>query len=325
MPIFPRVTQGRVDQNLTNVLLAYKNARFYADLIFPTVGGLKDDSGLIPKMGKSHLRQFAAKRGLWDETEHRISFEIDSSDRYAIDYFDLDSYLPDRLIKQWKLPFDAHNAAQMTLIDSLKLSRDIAVAEILTNKAVITNNQDFTSTATRRYDNAASTPLKDIEDAIDGVRLKTGRPANALTIEKSVANALRRHADFKNLAIARLNGGATVAEALSESGLIALLKGQFEGLEYVTILDNVKMTTKKGQTEVLGAVWNPDIVAYYRPSVPALMTPSFGYSFQLDGEVLRTVIRREPKSDKGDLVEVDWAYQDKIVDADAAYLLKKCV
>lgn len=323
--IFPKVTQGRVDQNLTNVLLAYTNPAYFADRIFPTVGGLSDDSGFIPKFGRAHLRQYSAKRALWDETEHRISFELDTSETYKIDYFDLDTYIPDRLIQQWKMPFDAHAAAQTTVIEALKLSRDIAVASMLTSKTILTNNLDLTSNTARKYITAGtSTPLKDISDAIRAVFLKTGRKANVLTVQGKVADALRQHADIKAIAVAYVQGGVQANAALSEEGLVTTLKAWFK-LDDVIIVDGIKETAKKGQTSSIGSVWGEDIVAFYRPATPSLMVPSFGYSFQLDGEVLRTVVRREPKADKGDLVEVDWAYQDKIVDADAAYLIKGCV
>lgn len=318
----PKVNQGRVDQQLTNVLLAYTNPNYFADMIFPVVGGLKDDNGIIPSMGKAHLRTYVSKRSVSDEGDHRIDFQIDNTQKYAIDYYDLSVYLAQRIIDQMRSPFDARNGAQFTCIEGLKLEREIAVAASLTSTTILTNNQDFTSTTARQYQTAStSTPLTDIGDAVEGVFLKTGRQANKLIIESRVANALRRHADIKAIAIAGLNGGKSKITELSESGLVETLKSWFN-LEQVIIVKGVKVTSKEGQTVTMGRIWNPDIVAYYCPSVPALMAPSFGYSFQLAGENLRTIVR-EVKH--GEEVEVDWAYQDMIVDADAAYLLKGCV
>jgi len=39
---------------------------------------------------------------------------------------------------------------------------------------------------------------------------------------------------------------------------------------------------------------------------------------------MRAVTRRH-QNDKGDLMEVQWAYQDKILDTNAAYLIKDAV
>lgn len=321
--MMPTVTNGRVDQRLTNVLLAYTNPAYFADRIFPVVGGLKDDTGLIPTFGKSHLRQYSSKRSLYDESQHRVDFQINTDKTYRIDYCDLSVYVPDRLKEQMRSPFDAHSAANLTAIEALKLEREIAVAALMTSTTVLTNNTDLTSTAARHYDQTTSTPLKDIETAVEGVFLKTGRQANKLTIERSVANALRSHADIKAISIAKINGGKGTQPSLSKDGLVETLKSWFN-LEDVIIVQNVMLTSKEGQTDVLGTVWGKDIVAYYCPSAPSIMTPSFGYSFQLQDYNLRSVIRRAV-SDKGDEVEAMWGYQDNVVDADAAYLVKGCL
>jgi hypothetical protein len=324
MSLFPQVTQGRVDQNLTNVLLAYTNKRFVADRIFPTVGGLSDDSGLIPKMGKANLRQYAAKRELWDDTDHRVTFSIDTSDRYAIEYFDLSTMIPDRIMKQWKLPFDAHLAAQNNIIENLKLIREAAVADALTSTAVMTNNLDFTSTAARQWSTATtSTPLADIQAAKDSVFSKTGMEANRIILERKAANTLRNHAEIKAIAYASLASTGNKKAEISIDGLVEILKAHFN-FEDVIITQAVRVSSKEGQTETLGVVWGPDCVVYYAPSVPGLMTPSFGYSFQLADEVMRSVVRRAP-SDKGDVVEVSEAHQDKIIDVNAGFLIKGVV
>jgi hypothetical protein len=321
--MMPKVTNGRVDQMLTNVALAYTNPNYYADLIFPVVPGLKDDSGDIPQLGNAHLRTYATKRGVYDEGEHRLAFEYSHDQKYNIEYYDLAAYVPDRIAEQSRLPFDVHNAAQFTVLEALKLEREIAAAAALTSTAIITNNQDFTSTSARQYTAGTSTPLKDISDALASVFTKTGREANTLTIERRVANALRAHAEIKAIAIAGLMGGKSKLTELSEAGLVETLKSWFN-LENVIIVKGIKVTSKEGQTETTGNTWNPDIVAFYRPAAPTIFAPSFGYSFQLAGYDKRTVVRRN-KSDKGDDVEVMWGYQDMIVDANAAYLLKGCV
>jgi len=98
--MFPKLSNGRVDPILTKILLAYTNPQYYADRILPTVPGLKEESGVIPKMGNSHLRVYSSKRSLYDEGDHRITFTVSTDDTYKIDYYDLENYVPDRLQKQ---------------------------------------------------------------------------------------------------------------------------------------------------------------------------------------------------------------------------------
>ena len=88
---------------------------------------------------------------------------------------------------------------------------------------------------------------------------------------------------------------------------------------------SIRVTSKEGQTETKGSVWGDDVVIFHRAASPSLFAPSFGYSFQLANRNRRTVVRRDPMSDQGDLVRVDWAYQDKILDTNCGYLIKSAV
>ena len=177
------------------------------------------------------------------------------------------------------------------------------------------------SLGTDQFTDPTSDPIGRIDTAREAVFAATGRYPNVISVEHRVANALRRHPAILDIAKAKLNGGAASTGALSEGGLVETLKAWFN-FDDVIIPRGVKITSKEGQTETKGAVWNKDIVVFYRPSGPSLFTPSFGYSFQLSGYNLRSVVRREPVADKGDEVEVMWAYQDKVLDTNSAYLIK---
>lgn len=319
---FPRLSSGRVDPQLTNILLAYTNPQFLADQILPTVPDLKEESGKIARMGNAHLRQYSAKRSLYDTSDHQIEFTIDNDNAYAIDYFDLAAYVPDRLQGQLQLPFNALNAAQMTVMDGMKLQREIALAAAMTSTSVITQNTTLSGTS-KYSDPTNSNPDSDFDTARDAVQAGIGREANAIYLSRKVLNALRRHPFMLEISKSALAGGAPKNNVLSEGGLIETLKSWYE-LEYVFVGRTIKVTSQEGQTETKGAVWGDDVVFFYRTPSPSLFAPSFGYSFQLAGQNLQTRVRRHV-SDKGDLVEVLWAYQDKILDTNAAYLIKNAV
>ena len=320
--MFPKVTNGRVDPQLTNVLLAYKNPHFIAGEILPTVPNLKDESGKVPEMGQSHLHQYSTKRDLYDESEHRVNFTIDNSKSYNIDYFDLSSYIPDRLQNQLQKPFNARNAAQFTVAQGLMLERETALANAMTSTSVLTQNQTL-SGSSKYTDTVNSTPEADFDTARDSVHSNTGMEANAVLMSRAVMNTLRRHPWFLEIALRSLSGGSGKPKALNESAFVETLKAWFD-LDYVFIGKPIKITSREGQTVTKGNVWGDDVVFFHRPTSPQLFTPSFGYSFQLAGKNLRTVVRRH-QQDKGDIVEVDWAYEDKILDPLAAYLIKSAI
>ena len=319
---FPKVENGRVDPQLTNVLLAYTNSDFVAEKIMPTVPNLKDESGVIPRLGNSHLRVYSSKRSLYDTGEHRINYTLDNDLTYKIDYYDLDAYVPDRLQEQLQKPFDAKNAAQKTVMDALMLEREAGLAAMLTDVTVVTNNTTL-SGSDQYTDTVNSDPQGDFDTARTTIFDAIGREANYCLMNRKVANTLRRHPFFTERAIAMLGGKATKDGSLSMSAFIETMKAEFD-LEEVIIGKSIYVSSKEGQTETKAQVWGNDVVFFYRPSAPSLYTPSFGYSFQLTGYNKQTRTRRHT-SDFGDVVVCLWAYQDKILDTDAAYLIKDAV
>lgn len=321
--MFPKVEDGRVDPLLTNILLADMNPSYLADEILPTVPNLKNESGIIPGVDNAHLRVYRSKRSLYDTGQHRVNFEINKDNRYDIEYFDLEAYIPDRLQQQLQSPFDARKIGMMTTMEALRLERETGLAAALTDTAILTRN--ITLSDTSQYtDTVNSTPDTDFDTARDSVQQRTGREANSLLMNREVANALRRHPFFLEIAQSVLKGGVSKVNALSPKALVESLKAWY-GLKRVLVGSQIKITTQEGQSETKAAVWGNDVVWFYRPDGPALMTPSFGYSFQLAGKNRRATTRREPIATKGDLVGVEWAYQDNIIDVDSAYLIKDAI
>jgi hypothetical protein len=199
------------------------------------------------------------------------------------------------------------------------LEREIAAATALHNTAILTNNVTLSGTSKfSDYDN--STPETVIETARDTVFSATGQEANCAIMSRKVANTLKAHPFFLDLA--KRNAGLKV-DNINLSQFVDLFKSFFE-IENVFIGKAIKISSKEGQTETKANVWSDDLVLFNRPSAPSLMVPSFGYSFYLKGMDKRSVIRRHP-NDKGDIAEVQWAYQDMIVDANAGYLIKSAV
>lgn len=319
MSSFPNLTTGRTDRLVTSVLLAKKSPEFIADQIFPTVPNLVDETGLLGKLSNHHLRQYSSKRSLYDEGDHRMEFKYTQSDRYNIEYYDLEAYIPDRLRDQLQTPFESRRDMAFVLLQSLLLEREIAAATALASTAILTNNTTLSGTSLfSDYDN--STPETVIETARDSVFGLTGMEANSAVMSRKVANTLKAHPFFLDLA--KRNAGGNVRN-VNLSTFVELFKSFFE-IDNVFIGKSIKITSKEGQTETLGNVWGDNIVLFHRPDAPALLAPSFGYSFSLKGKDRNFKVRRHPK-DKGDIGEMEMAYQDMIIDANAAYLIKTAI
>jgi hypothetical protein len=313
----PLARSGRVDRLLTNISLAYVNRNYIADLILPTVPNLKNDSGKIGSYSNDHLRVYSAKRSLYDTAQRRIEWTYSQDDNYNIEYFDLDGYVPDRLAEQTEAPFDAERDATLITQQSLMLEREVALASIMTDTSVLTQNVTLSGTS-QFSDYLNSTPEIVIRDAKTAVFNATGMEANRIAMSREVLVTLQLHPFFLDL-----NKGRNV-RAASEQDVIDILK-TFFGFTSVYIGNARYISTKQGQAETLSPVWNKDMVIFYTPESPSLMTNSFGYSFQLAGRNYAVSKRREPNSDKGVLINVEHARDDKILIPTAGYLVKNAV
>jgi len=309
---FPTLKSGRVDVPLTNVLLAYKNEDFIAEQILPALP-VKKESDLIGALGNSHLRTYSSKRSLYDEGEHRMEFSYTKDDSYQIEFYDLEVYLPDRLIENCENPFDPRRDAGEVALQSLKLERELALAAAMRNTAIMTNYVTLSGTD-KFSDLVNSDPVAVIETGRTSIYSKTGKEANSMVIGRGVFNTLKRHPAF----LEQVKG----IKVLSGEALIQLMKDTFE-VENIYIGKGIQITTVEGQTETFDKVWGNDIQLFYKPSRSTMYEPSFGYQFTLPKN-LQADVRRHT-NDLGDIVRVYQAYQDKILDTNCAYLIKDAI
>lgn len=310
---FPKLSSGRVDKLVSNVLQAYTNPNYIAGQILPTLS-VKEESGKIGALDNSHLRTYTSKRAVYDEGQHRMEFKYTQDDSYQIDYYDLEVYLPDRLKDQLDQPFNARRDAGQVLMQALMLERENALATAMTSTAILTNNTTLSGTD-QWSDYANSNPDTDIEDARTVVQAAIGREANSMYLSREAFNTLKRHPFYLEM----VKG----LRVLTGSALMKLLK-EFHEVENIYVGTAIKVNSEEGQTETKTAVWGDDCVLFYKPNVGSLYEPSFGYQFTLTGANVRADVRRH-ENDLGDIVRDMWAYQDKILDVNAAYLIKAVV
>jgi len=311
----PTVRTSRVDQALTQISLAFVNKEYVADRILPTVPNLKDDTGLIGAYGNEHMRIYSSKRALYDTNQKRIEWSVNLDARYNINYYDLENYLPDRLVEQTRLPFDARRDATILVQQALMLEREKALADLMGDTAVLTQNTTLSGTS-QWNDYANSTPEVDIITAKTAVFNATGLEANRVVMSRAVVEVLRLHPFF----VDQVRG----VRLPSNDDVVNILKGFF-GFEEVVIGRAKYVSSVEGQTDVLADVWGKNFIVYYAPSTPSLFAKSFGYSFQLANRNWSVRTRREPIADEGELIKVQHARDDKVLTATAAYLIKNAI
>jgi hypothetical protein len=314
---FPTLGSGRVDKQLSNISLAITNEEFIHDKIFPVIPNLKEESGKIGQFDDAaHLRIYESIRAIGDRGQHIIEYKQTNSLTYQIEFHDLEKYLDDRIVEQFEKPFDARNDALAVLESSRNLEMETGLATTLADATILT----ATSTPSTLWDDPLSDPLGDMETAAEAVRLAIGRRPNKCWTNSPVISVLKTHPQF----VAKLTGGGKLS-VLNEAKVIEIIKEHLN-VEAVHVGKAIKATSLEGQTLTKGEVWSDDFGLYYAPNKGSLHTPSFGYRFEMAGKNKRVSKRREPIGDVGDLIRLDWAFQDKLLmPTTAAYLLDQVI
>ncbi len=302
----------RVDPILTKISLMITNEEFIHDKILPSVP-VAQYKGAIAKYGQDHLREFRTQRAIKDMEynvmEHSVEVPVD----YEIKYHDLAEIITDQEYKLYELPFDARQDAIAALAEakSISLERDLAFqlgdTSLLTNNATPANLWD---------DYSNSDPLGDMETAAESIRSKTGRRPNNIVTNAVVLSKLKSHPQFLD----KLSG---IKRDLTSFEILDIIKAHL-GVKSILVGSSIYVDSKEGQSVTKTDIWNDDFVLYFVPGSASLRTPSFGYRLTDSKKPQQVKTGRYP-TDKGDVIEMSWALEDKILDVDSAYLLDQVI
>jgi hypothetical protein len=197
---------------------------------------------------------------------------------------------------------------------------------------VWTNNRngvasgEVEGTSVRHWSDPASDPIGDVSKAKTiMLGLGIGVEPNKLTIGRTVWDSLKVHPDI----LARVSGGSTNGNpAMVTKQLVAQL---FE-VEEILIMGAVQNTAAEiaGGTDVHSFIGGKHALLSYAPPSPGLEVPSAGYTFAwtglfgasaLGGRINR--FREEPI--KSDIVELELAYDQKVISADCGFFFNGVV
>lgn len=310
---YPLVTTGQVIKPVTSILTARMNepSQFLYDKIMPKVPNITADIGEIFALGSNHNRSYSSQRGVWDESQHRIEFAYSRGNFYNIGYYDLEVYLADQLYKNFEAPLDLERDAGETLMHSLRIQRELAVASVLRDTTVITNNTTLVG-GDQWSAYSTSTPVQDLKDVLTARRTATGLQFNSIIIPRPVIDTLKFHPDFTDQVV-----NLTI---MDDEIIVSLLKKNF-GFKNVFIGETTYLSSNEGQTEVYSDIWGDDVVVFYIPERVSLFTRSLGYTFELNGQPLRVTRYRAP-NDTGNNIRTAMAFDQKLLDTSLAYVIK---
>lgn len=315
-------TPGDVHVNapLTNISIAFlqNSANFVATNVFPNI-----------PVQKQSDRYYVYERGDFnrDEMQLRAPATASSGGGYTLD--NTPTYFANRFSFHKDIPDELRANADAVL------SPDREAAEFITHKALIKREKLFSNTyfktgvwtyqragvagtpttgQFKKWNDATSTPIKDVRLGKAAIAQSTGFEPNKLVMGRSVYDAIVDHPEV----IDRLKYGQTAgAPAMASRQALASLFA----VDEILIMNAIENTAAEGATAAHSFIGGNHCLLTYSTNAPGLMTPSAGYTFSwtgllgsgADGNRIKS-FRMEDRS--ADRVEIDMCFDMKLVSAD---------
>lgn len=315
-------TPGDVHVNapLTNISIAFlqNSANFVATSVFPNI-----------PVQKQSDRYYVYERGDFnrDEMQLRAPATASSGGGYTLD--NTPTYFANRYSFHKDIPDELRANADAVL------SPDREAAEFITHKALIKREKLFSNTyfktgvwtyqkagvagtpttgQFKKWNDATSTPIKDVRLGKAAIAQSTGFEPNKLVMGRSVYDAIVDHPEI----IDRLKYGQTAgAPAMASRQALASLFG----VDEILIMNAIENTAAEGATAAHSFIGGNHCLLTYSTNAPGLMTPTAGYTFSwtgllgsgADGNRIKS-FRMEDRS--ADRVEIDMCFDMKLVSAD---------
>ncbi len=303
-----------VDKLLTNASSAYIPEGFISDSVLPTIQS-KQNTGKLGKYGTDFLRIENTIRG-GRGAYQRVDVIKRTTDSYDIEGHGLEGIVTEDDYDNVELPFDAEKDEVMGLSTMLAVGKEKALADTLTDTAVLTQNT--TLAGTDQYsDYLNSDPIDDFNTARETVKAGAGIAPNVAILSWEVFNKLKFHPGL-----------------LDALGYKDNRPGGLKGQELADVLEVKKIfiaeamyeSAKEGQTGVLAPIWGKHMVFAVLPEQARKYQVSLGYLVRKMGRPSRRVTKwtvNNPPNSKAILV--DDAYDMFISNALAGYLIKDAV
>lgn len=315
-------TPGDIHVNvpLTSMSVAMIQSQevFVAAKVFPNI-----------PVQKQSDRYYVYDRGNFnrDEMEMRAPGTESQGTGYSVDN------TPTYFCNEWSLHHDIPDQVRANADMQVNADRDATL--LLTSKGLIRREKFWTSkffvggvwtfdydgvsgapgaNEVKQWNDAASTPIKNVRDAKRAVMERTGFMPNKLVLGRPVYDVLCDHPEILD----RIKYGQTAgAPAKVTRQAIAAL---FE-IEDLHVMDAIENTAVEGATNVHAFIGGKKGLLCYAPPAPGLMTPSAGYTFSwtglmgngVEGNRIRS-FRVETK--KSDRVEIDMAFDMKVISSE---------
>ena len=303
---------------LQNVAVGYKNLAYISQIVMPVVP-VANEKFTYYRFGKDAFKRYNTKRNIGSKAmrlDYSVNTETGTCEEYMVEH-----PIDDRIRAEAQRPLDPDVQGTEICTEALLLDYEKRVATLLTTSS--SYHSDLTATPSTKWDQSGATIFDDITTGQEAVRKKIGQYPNIIVIPPVVAQKLAFASEvtdyIKNVI------GLQRLERPQEGGwqLPSVLFGM-----KVVIPWAIEVTSNLQQTEVTADIWGDYVWMGYVNPRPAIMRPSFGYTFRRRNFRVRTY---RDETIKSDIIEVSFVQTEKVIAVDddgkyiAGYLLTDCI
>lgn len=320
---YPGSGEVHVDALLTNISIGYMNPLYIAERIFPMVL-VNKRSDIVPKYDRSYWYRLRGKKLGEREPAPVGGYAVNTADTYYCDEYGVGHFIGDSRRANTDLPFNADRDGVQWVVDGIQLQKEYSFTSDFWKTGVWGTDKagggDFTKWSTY----ATSTPIQDLRTWMRIVRLATGRNPNKLVLGDLTFDVLVDHPSFLD----RVKYGQTPGNPANvTTDTMASLLGLQEVLVGLSQYTASPEGTAEGSVSYT-PMWDDDALLVFVPSSPSLFNPAAGYNF-----TWRTAFggpryiknRRDPMSDKGNLIEAYEFFDMKATAVDAGLFISDAV
>ena len=302
----PTSRQVHLDTALTNVSIAYRNAAYIFDQIFPIVTVAKQSGKYFVFGQDAWYRDETAVRAPGTKAA-RADYTLSTSSYLCVEKA-LAKQVPDEVQENADDPLRPMITATEYVSDQLLKSIEI---DVLTN-AVFSTGWSNSATPGTLWSSDAADPWGDIETGMNAVAQAIGREPNVAVIGRGLWRYLVNHPDV----IDRIKGGATTnGPAVARMEAIAAIAG----LEKVLVARSIRDTAVEGKTASKAFIGGTHMFLGYVTPSAAIDNPTAGYVFQWK---TREVNRYREDQEHADVVEARASWDVLVTAPDSGYLIK---
>ena len=304
----PTLSDVHVNRPLTNISIAFlqKASDFVSSRVFPNIAVAKQSDRYFVYDRDSWFRDDAAKRAPSTESAG-TGYTIDNTPTYSADVWALHKDVSDQVRANTDVPLDADRDATLYISQKMLLRKEKEFTTKYFKTGIWTGSTSGSDiTPGTLWDNAASTPIEDIDEQADAMGQKTGFRPNKLVVSPAVHTALKNHPDIRD----RIK---YVQKAILTEDILATLFG----VEEYIVARATNNVAKEGAAASMSYLFGKHAMLVYSNPTPSLLQPSAGYVFSWTGLLGAGALGTRMKK-----FRMDWLESDR-VEGDCAFDMKQ--